>query len=184
MEGNETSTELVPTYDLNTVALPPALASIRQSIAAAVDDIEALAEAGDIDTLLVGVAVLDTIRKDLAALRSTAGVAAAEHMPDKMYALEGVGLFERKVPSKRATDWDAILNAVRQRAIADPDTGELADNPVAAVDKALDLIRAIVPLYKSTNAKQAGLTGAGIDKDDVQDTEWRAPDVTFRPTKP
>ena len=46
-----------------------------------------------------------------------------------------------------------------------------------------NLVRAIVPLYKSTAAKQAGLSAAAIDKDSVQDTEWNRPDVTFRPAK-
>lgn len=173
--------DLVPVNDeLDTVALPPALRSIREAIGAALDDLKALDEAGDLDGLLVGIAVLDIIRRDLGVLRSAAGSAASGHMDSKMVALEGVGLFEKKSDVKRTTDWDELLKEIRQRSLVDTDTGEMVDDPSVAVDRCLNLVRAIVPLYRSTAAKQGGLNGAGIDKDRVQDSEWKAANVVYK----
>lgn len=178
------STELaVQTDDLAGVDMPPALAAIRQSIAASLDDLNALVAAGDVEAILVGVAVLDTIRRDIGVLRQAAGNAAADLMPEKMMAIDNVGLFERKASAKRTTDWDAILSAVRARALVDSDTGEMVESPSVAVDRMMELVQAIVPLYKSTAAKQGGLSAAAIDKDAVQDTEWKPADVVYRPAK-
>jgi hypothetical protein len=178
------STDLaIPADDLAGIDLPPALAQIRAAIAASLDDLNALVAEGDVEAILVGIAVLDTIKRDLGVLRQAAGNAAADLMPDKMMALDGVGLFERKAAAKRTTDWDAILTAVRQRALVDTDTGEVVDDPAVAVARMEELVRGIVPMYRSTAAKQGGLSAAGIDKDSVQDTEWKPADVTFRAAK-
>ncbi len=183
-DDSTTGTELViQTDDLAGVSMPPALAAIRQSIAASLDDLNDLVAAGDVEAILVGVAVLDTIRRDIGMLRQAAGTAAADLMPDKMVAIDNVGLFERKAAAKRTTDWDAILSAVRARALVDSDTGEMVESPSVAVDRLLELVQAIVPLYKSTGAKQGGLAAAAIDKDAVQDTEWKPADVVYRPAK-
>jgi hypothetical protein len=177
-------TDLVPVNEeLDTAALPPGLQSIREAIGAALDDLNALDAAGDLDGLLVGIAVLDIIRRDLGVLRSAAGTAASGHMDSKMIALEGVGLFEKKADVKRTTDWDELLKEIRRRSLVDTDTGEVVEDPQVAVDRCLDLIRTIVPLYRSTSAKQGGLTGAGIDKDRVQDSEWKAANVVYKGKK-
>lgn len=177
-------TDIATTNDaLDTVASPPELNAIRRSISDAADSVRALAESGDLDQILVGIAVIDTLRRDLALLRSTAGGLAADLMPDSEVLMEGVGAFERRASAKRVTDWEAILTAIQTRSIVDADTGEFVEDPRVAVDRMANLVRAIVPLYKSTAAKQAGLSAAAIDKDSVQDTEWNRPDVVFRPTK-
>ncbi len=168
---------------LANVELPPALAAIRAAIAASLDDLRDLEAADDLNGILVGIAVIDVIRKDLADLRQAAGVAAAERMDSKQVALEGIGLFERKAAAKRVTDWDAILSLLESRAVVDPATGEVVDDPREAVSRLTALFRKVVPLYRSTGAKQAVLSEAGIDRDAVQDTEWRAPDVVFRASK-
>lgn len=177
-------TELVPVDpDLTGVSLPPNLRTIREAIGAALDDLNALDEAGDLDGLLVGIAVIDIIRRDLGVLRSAAGVAASRHMDEKTLAMEGVGLFEKKADVKRTTDWDTLLGEIRRRSLADFDTGEVVDDAGEAVDRCLALVREIVPLYRSTAAKQGGLKSAGIDKDNVQDSEWKAPNVVYRGIK-
>jgi len=177
-------TELVPFDDqLTEVQLPPNLAAIRLAIGNALDDIKALEEAGDLDGLLIGVAVLDIIRRDLGVLRAEAGRAASGQMQEKVVALTHVGLFERKADVKRTTDWDAIISEIRKRALVDVETGEMVDDPAEAVERALALVREIVPLYRSTGAKQGGLKGAGIDKDQVQDSEWKAPNVVYKGKK-
>lgn len=178
--------EVVPvdTNDgLDRVALPPELDRVRRSISDAADEVRELAESGDWEQILVGIAVIDTLRRDLALLRSTAGGLAADLMPEKEHLMEGVGAFERRASAKRVTDWDAILSAIQTRSIVDADTGEFVEDPRVAVDRMAKLVRAIVPLYRSTAAKQGGLVDARIDRDDVQDTEWGRPDVTFRPAK-
>ncbi|MFZ4431575.1 MAG: hypothetical protein ACOYOQ_00110 [Microthrixaceae bacterium] len=144
-----------------------------------------LADEGDLDGVLIGLAVLDVIRKDLGDLRSDVGAAGAALMTErgeKQIAMEGVGLFERKPDSKRTTDWDAILNEIRQRARVTPD-GEVITDAAEAIDRVIELVRLVVPLYRSTNAKQAGLATAGIPKDDVQTTEWKVPNVVYRPAE-
>lgn len=176
--------DLVPFDDpLAEVQLPPTLAAIRLAIGNALDDIKALEEAGDLEGLLVGVAVLDIIRRDLGVLRAEAGRAASGQMDEKVVALNHVGLFERKADVKRTTDWDTLLGEMRRRALVDPETGEVVEDPADAVDRLLGLVREIVPLYRSTAAKQGGLTGAGIDKERVQDSEWKAPNVVYKGKK-
>lgn len=176
--------DLVPVNDeLDKAVLPPGLQNIREAIGAALDDLKALDEAGDLDGLLVGIAVLDIIRRDLGVLRAEAGRAASGHMDSKTLALEGVGLFEKKADVKRTTDWDCLLGEIRRRSMVDTETGEMVEDPSEAVDRCLALIRDIVPLYRSTAAKQGGLAGAGIDKDRVQDSEWKAANVVYKGKK-
>ncbi len=172
--------DLIPAHDEVDVQLPPGLQAIRAAIGASLDDVKALDESGDLTGLLVGIAAIDTIRRDLGDLRSVAGAAAAGHMESKQVAIDNVGLFERKSDVKRTTDWDAIIGEIRRRALVDSDTGEVVDDPALAVERCLALIRDIVPLYRSTSAKQGGLSGAGIDKEQVQDSEWKAPNVVFK----
>lgn len=178
---DEPTTDLTPVDDKTPqVDALPDLAAVRDAISSASADLAALAEAGDWESILMGIAVLDTIRRELSILRSTAGGIAAELMPDKEYLVPGVGLWERRSTAKRVTDWDAILNAIQNRALVDTKTGEVIEDPRIAVDRMYRLIKAIVPLYRSTAAKQGGLSEAGIDKEAVQDTSWGRADVTFK----
>jgi len=177
-----TDSDIVPfdPGDEMPARIPDNLQSIRLAIGAALDDLKALDQAGDLDGLLVGIAVLDILRRDLGELRAAAGAAASKHMDKKTYALDHVGLFERKADVKRTTDWDTLLRQIRQRALVNTETGEVVETPDEAVQRCLDLIKEIVPLYRSTAAKQGGLSAAGIDKDDVQDSEWKAPNVVYK----
>lgn len=155
------------------------LVVIRDMIGAAYKDARRLQEAGDWEGLLLGLATLDILRRDIATLRDAVGEMAAPLMPEKAIPIEGVGLFTRRATSKRTTDWDTLLGEIRGRALV-TDDGEIVEDPVEAVDAALALIRSIVPLYRSTAAKQGGLSDAGIDRETVQDDEWKAPNVSFK----
>ena len=98
---------------------------------------------------------------------------------DKQAIVDGYGLFERRSAVKRVTDWDAILDRIATRSLYDAD-GEAVADPAIAVSRHEALVRSIIPLYRSTSAKQGGLSAAGIDKSDVQDDEWAIPNVTFK----
>ena len=133
----------------------------------------------DLAALLKLVGSLDRARKALAETRDALGAKAAQLMDDKQAIVDGYGLFERRSAVKRVTDWDAILDRIATRSLYDAD-GEAVADPAIAVSRHEALVRSIIPLYRSTSAKQGGLSAAGIDKSDVQDDEWAIPNVTFK----
>lgn len=182
-EPKPTSTEVAkvdpdPAAVVGVLGMPEVTA-IRAGILASYARMIELADDGDLDRLLVGLAVCDIIANDLRDLRSEVGARAHRLMDRRRVSIEHVGTFERQATLKRATDWDAILTEIRGRALVD-EHGEVVDDPVAAVDRCLELVRKIVPLYESTGAKQGGLKDAGVNLDSVQRQVDKTPNVTWK----
>jgi hypothetical protein len=82
----------------------------------------------DLSQALICWAMLEEANRTLAIVRAALGKKLAEEMPEKRVVVDGAGVFERHVKKDR-TKWDkeALLSAVLDSRIVNPETGEVTD---------------------------------------------------------
>lgn len=140
---------------------------LRAAIIDMMDSARQMAEAGDWESLMTGLAPLQSILADMRMLENQVKQHILETMPSKRVSVSGVGTAERM---KRVTrkNWDSeeLLRFVVLGALVDQETGEIPADPVVAVDRVLSEVRACVPFTGSTSWRVGALKDRGIDPDE------------------
>ena len=158
-------TDLVPV----TPIVPSAVQTLREQIAAADTQRQALVEAGDLDALAAGLAQLRQITADMRLLAQAVEDDVVSLMPDKRYTLQGVGTLERRKGTDRR-QWDS-LELARLLVLAelvDPATGEIdrTGDPVEVVGRVVAALVACAPFTSSMGWRVTALRDRGINPDE------------------
>jgi hypothetical protein len=141
--------------------------AIRVAIAGMMDQIDQLAETGDWESLVRGLAPLRDVIGDLRIIQTKATNAIIDTMPERMVTVEGVGTVERlKKTTRKNWDSEELLRFVVRHALVDEETGEIPSSPMEAVDKVIREVRAVVPFTGSTGWRVGELKKRGIDPDE------------------
>lgn len=140
--------------------------ALRAAIHAADVQRTELAEDGDYETLVHGLAQLLPLRRDLSDLLRAVEDDIARLMPSKTVEVEGVGVVERrKGTDRKKWDWDSLLPLLI-RLWVDPDgTGEMPAAP-EVVERMKALITDVVGTTPSKGPKVTPLRAAGVDPDE------------------
>ena len=155
----------VPTTPERPGASP--VEALRVAIGAMVDDVAALVEAGDWETLIRGLEPLQQVLGDLRIVEQQVKRGIADTMPERRVTVEGVGTVERKAKvSRKNWDSDELLRKLIARAILDSETGELPSSPIVAADLILQELRAVMPITGSLGWRVTALRERGIDPDE------------------
>ena len=166
-------------------------ADLRAMIAEADAKVTDLVKANDDEALAWGVASVAILLRDLRQLEQSAKLGLHEVMERKgewELRIELLGEFTRTFSGgSTKTDWDALRDMMRQRALFDPETGEVAgDEAAGAVDRLLDIVFEVAPLTPSTNARVGAMKSTlGLDKDqiaDINEKQRKKPTVRFDPS--
>jgi hypothetical protein len=143
------------------------LRQVREGITGLSDAAKELAEAGDWESLIKGLAPLQDILSDLRLLESEVKRHIADTMPEFRVSVEGVGTVERRKSITRR-NWDSheLLRKVVMQALVDPVTGEIPNSAIEAVDQVMQSVQACLPITKSTGWRVNALRDRGFDPDE------------------
>lgn len=163
-------TELEPVQDQTPIPVGPtgeSVEALRVALSRMEQDAQALADAGDWESLIRGLEPLQQILGDLRGIERSVKVWIAETMPERRVSVPGVGTVERKAQiTRRNWDSEELLRKLVVRALVDPETGEIPSSPMDAVERVLSEIRACVPFTGSTAWRVGPLRDRGFDPDE------------------
>ena len=156
----------VPNSAIDKSQTSPVFAT-RLGIAQMIDDVKALAEAGDYEALIRGLEPLQQILTDLRLLEFDVKKHIAATMPERIVSVPGVGTVERKMKiTRRNWDSDELLRKIVVNALVDKETGEIPSSPIEAVEAVVAEIKACVPFTGSTSWRVGALKERGFDPDE------------------
>lgn len=149
-----------------TAATPDGIVRLRRSLAVLDDQRAALAEAGDLDALAIGLAQLEPILRDLRDLARAIEDDVARLMPAKTVEVPGLGMVERRRGTDRKSwDWEGLLPTLI-RLVVDPDgTGEMPDAG-EVVSRMRALISEVIGVTPSKGPRVRQLRELGLDPDE------------------
>lgn len=192
---DEAGTELVPVGSGVESAAPPALdpvLELRKGLMALDEQRQALAEAGDYESLAVGAADIAAITGDLrdierAARSDIATIVLASWVDERgerkrgkpKVTVTGLGVVEIEGGWERK-NWQSekLLRELMLRAIVDPDTGELAaESPMEIVGAIYEVLNECLPITGSLGWRTGKFDKAtqeltGLKKFGIDDAEW------------
>lgn len=149
---------------------PDALRPLRHAVAALDDQRAALAETGDWETLVYGLASLAPLLRDLRDLERAIKSDIAGLLPSKQVTVEGVGVVERRNGGSDRKDWDwERLLPTLIRLYVDPDGNGEVPEPGEVMDRMRKLIVDVIGVTPSKGPKITPLREMGLDPD-----EWCA----------
>lgn len=153
--------------EVSRVDNPASFDSFRAGIMSMMASAQEMAEAGDWESLIAGLAPLQSILSDMRFLENQVKQHILETMPDKRVSVQNVGTAERvKRVSRKNWDSDALLRNIVLEALVDQETGEIPSSPVEAVDQVIAEVRACVPFTGSTAWRVGALKERGYDPDE------------------
>lgn len=148
------------------VPAPTGLDQLRRSLDGLDTQRQALADAGDLDTLAVGLAQLKPLLTELSTLRDAIEADVAALMPEPRHEVPGLGVLERRRGSvRRSWDWDHLLPLL-VRSYVDPDgTGEIPEAG-EVVERLRALITEVIGVTPSKGPRITALRERGVDPDE------------------
>jgi hypothetical protein len=177
-------TELEPVSPLPQPAPTDAVRALREAIAKITDDAKVLAEAGDYEGLIRGLEPLQQIIGDLRIVENDVRNFIADTMPERRVTIPGVGTVERRLKiTRRNWDSEAILRRLIMQALVDPETGEIPNSPMEAVDKVIVEVKACAPFTGSMAWRTTALRERGFDLDEWCEEHRGGYTVTFSRNK-
>lgn len=139
-----------------------------------------LAEAGDWETLGVGLDRIRRLRKQLGDLERHVEDHVASLMPDKRIVVPGLGMERRTSKDRRAWQSEAILRELHSQSWADGDGVQRTVGE--AFEVFYEAVKECVPFTGSLGWRVRALAEYGIDAEDYADvTPGRTSVQTWRP---
>lgn len=143
------------------------IAELRYALMLMSERADALAEAGDWEALITGLAPIQAVLGDLRQLEREVKAHIVDTMPERQVTVEGVGTVERvKKVTRRNWDSAELLRFIVNGALVDSETGEIPSSPVEAVERVMAEIYACAPFTGSTGWRVGALKERGIVVDE------------------
>ena len=180
----ETDVEKVEDLSDDVIVQRSGFTALRTVILLAMDELEELKQAGDLETMMYGHAGLDLVARDVRTLQRDVRTAIHDELAanDQWEAIvSGLGIFSRTYTGKVVTDWDTLIPDLRRQALFDEQGSEI-DDPAEAVDRMIALVRAVTPMTSSVTAKVGGLKDAGLDPDNYREKMRDGKSIRFDPS--
>jgi hypothetical protein len=153
--GSSSHPVVIPT-DVDQTRQRASLAALHNALGRMVDDIDRLADNGDLFGLADGYAELDAFLKAARDVRNHAEDHIAAMMTqDRMNLDDEITLERRSGKKRREWDWDGVLKALGAQRWIDPETGEY----VAGT------LKDVVSLTASVSPRVGALRDRGVDVD-------------------
>lgn len=139
---------------------------LRQAIARLDAERDQLAEAGNLDTLAVGLAQLRLLAKDLRTLTEAVEADVANMMPAKTHEIDGFGVLEvRTSTTRNQWQWESLWPALVRLTLDPEGTGELPELPTV-VASMTSLVEQVIGLTGSKGPRLTQLRALGFDPDE------------------
>lgn len=152
-------TDLVPVSD----RAPDALRPLRTAVAQLDDQRKELAEAGEYERLIYGLAALVPLLRDLRELERALKQDIAELLPEKRVEVEGVGVVERRTStSYKGWQSEDLLREIVQSCSTVDENGELHTDP----ERLIAVLKQAVPFTGSLGWRVGVLRDLGFDVDE------------------
>jgi hypothetical protein len=140
-----------------------------QSALLAMDDYRAqLAEAGDWNTLAVGLVNLNDFKTNLIMLIQQIELDIYGLMPDKKTVIEGVGILEKRRANTKKWESNRLLEDIVSSKLQ-TETGEIHPSDIFSL---IDTLQRVLPLTGSLGWRTGELKKENIDIEDYCSVTW------------
>jgi hypothetical protein len=145
---------------------------LRVAIGSMIDEVAGLAEAGDWESLVRGLAPLQQVIGDLRIIENDVKRHVADLIPERRVSVDGVHVEKKAKITRKGWRSAELLRSLVFEALVDPDTGEIPASPIEAVEKVMAEVEACVPFTGSTGWRVGALRDRGYDIDEWCDENF------------